>query len=44
MKAVLGYVGDLGEDVGEPCERIDVVKTRGAKEAEHHRGALATAI
>ncbi|SMC99947.1 hypothetical protein SAMN06272759_1182 [Novosphingobium sp. B1] len=44
MKTALGYVVDLGEDVGEPCEWIDVVKTRGAKEAEHHCGALATAI
>ena len=44
VKAALRYVGDPGEDVGEPGERIDIVETRGAKEAEHHRGALATTV
>ena len=44
VKTVLGYVGDLGEDVGEPGERIYIVEACGAEEAEHHRGALATAI
>lgn len=44
MKAALRYVGDPGEDVGEPGERIDFVETRGAEEAEHHRSALAATI
>ena len=44
MKAALRYVGDPGEDVSEPGERIDVVETRGAEEAEHHCSALAATI
>ena len=33
VKTALGYVGDLGEDVGEPGERIYIVEACGAEEA-----------
>lgn len=39
MQPVQEQVGDAGEGIGEPGDRIDVVKPTGADQAEHHRSA-----
>ena len=44
MESGLGQIGDTGEDVGKPGERIDIVEPTCGNELEHHRGALATAV
>ena len=44
VEAGLGHVGDAGEHVGEPCERIDSVEFTGGDEAKHDRGAVTAAI
>ena len=44
VEAGLRHVGDAGEHVCEPCERIDSVEFARGDEAEHERGAVTAAI
>lgn len=44
VEAADGMVGDAGEDVGEPCLRIDVVESTGQDQRIGDRRPLATAI
>jgi hypothetical protein len=44
VEPLLRDIGDAGEDIGEPCLRIDVVEPSGGDERVHERGALAAAV
>ena len=44
VEAGLRQVGDTGEHVGEPDERIDIVEFTCRNEGKHHCGAITAAI
>jgi hypothetical protein len=44
MEPALWNAGDAGENIGEPGQRIDVVKLRRHDERRHHCGPIGTAF
>lgn len=43
-RAVLGDIGDAGDDIGEPGKAIDFSKLGGGDQAEHECGPLPAAV